>query len=512
MKAVTGEDIKRIDSYAESVLGIDTYTLMGRAGDAVANAVGNAASDGYILFLAGSGNNGGDAYAAAVSLIRNGASALVFDITGKGQTSNAGKRYLAEYEAATGKSPRNAQELAAHLPLASAVVDGVFGAGFHGSLPPDVAACLTLASNSGKRRIAIDVPSGIDASTGEVSEGAFVADLTVALSFHKRGAYIAPARLHFGKIVHSNLGLDTEKIAAHFGFCDNIADEALARKLLPERKQNSNKGDFGRAVIYAGSEKYRGAPLLAAEAASRTGSGYTVLFSEGAVTDAAVLRQPSLITRKTDGLSRSAVLREIEAFQPTVLLIGCGSGVSEALYEDICTLLAKPGCPLILDADALGSLSLFPEEATARLSRAKREVLLTPHPLEFSRLSGIPVSEVQEHRYRSLMKYQEKCKVNITLKGFCTMTATTDGELLINTSGGNALAKAGTGDALAGAIAGLAAGGSSLGKAAALAAYLHGRAGDRLAAEYSDFGVLAEDLPKAIAREIAFIQKKKEQG
>lgn len=512
MKAITGEDIKRIDDYAEKMLGIDTYTLMGRAGNAVADAVREAVPSGAILFLAGAGNNGGDAYAAAVSLIKSGFSAIVFDVTGKGQKSDAGKRYLAEYEALKGERARKAADVFAALPHAAAVVDGIFGVGFHGSLSPDIAELLTLASKSGKRRIAIDVPSGIDASTGEVSEGAFVADLTVTLSFHKRGTYIAPARLHFGKIVYSDLGLDTEALAAHFGFCDNVVDEALARKLLPERKQNTNKGDFGRAVIYAGSEKYRGAPLLAAEAASRVGSGYTVLFSEGAVTDAAVLRQPSLITRNTDGRTRSAVLREIEAFHPTVLLIGCGSGVSEALYEDISALLEGEGCPLILDADALGSLSLFPEEAAVRLSRARREVLLTPHPLEFSRLSGIPVGEVQAHRYLSLLKYQEKCKVNITLKGFCTMTATTGSEVFINTSGGSALAKAGTGDVLAGAITGLAASGMPLGKAAALAAYLHGRAGDRLAAEYSDFGVLAEDLPKAIAREIAFIQKKKEQS
>jgi len=511
MKAVTGEDIKKIDDYAVKALGADTYTLMGRAGDAVASTVREHLADGCALFLAGAGNNGGDAYAAAVSLIKEGFSAIVFDVTGKGQKSDAGKRYLAEYEALLLEKPKGIAELADCLPGASAVIDGVFGAGFHGSLPPDIAELLTLASKSGKRRIAIDIPSGVDASTGEVSEGAFVADITVALSFHKRGAYIAPARLHCGKIVYSDIGFDTEAVAAHFGFCDNVMDEALACQLLPERKQNTSKGDFGRALILAGSEAYRGAPLLATEAASRMGSGYTALFSEKAVTDAAVLRQPSLIVKSTSDLSRPAILREINAMRPSALLIGCGSGISEALYEDIGALLEASGCPLVLDADALGSLALFPEEAAVRLSRARREVLLTPHPLEFSRLSGIPVGEVQAHRYLSLLKYQEKCKVNITLKGFCTMTATAGGEVFINTSGGSALAKAGTGDVLAGAITGLAASGMPLGKAAALASYLHGKAGDALAEKYSDFGVIAEDLPRAMAREIAVIQKKKEQ-
>lgn len=511
MKTVLGEDIKKIDEYAEKTLSTDTYTLMGRAGEAVANTVKNAIRDsGNVLFLAGAGNNGGDAYAAAVSLIKSGFSALVFDVTGNGQKSDAGKRYRAEYEALSGEKTKNGKEFFKFLPTASAVVDGVFGAGFHGNLPETVKEILTSASRVQKPRIAIDVPSGVDASTGEVADGAFTADTTVSLSFRKRGCFISPARLFCGKIVFSDIGLDTEQLAAHFGYRDNVVDEAFARSLLPERKQNTSKGDFGRAVIFAGSARYRGAALLAAEAASRSGCGYTVLYSQKAVNDAAVIRQPSLIVRETDGLPRPSVLREIEKTRPSALLIGCGSGVSEGLYEDICRLLEKAGCPLILDADALGSLALFPEEATERLREAKREVLLTPHPLEFSRLSGIPVGEVQSRRYQSLIEYQKKCKVNITLKGFCTMTATEDGDVFINTSGGSSLAKAGTGDVLAGVITGLVASGMTLKKAAILATYLHGKAGDRCQREYSDYGVIAEDLPSAVAREIAALQKRGE--
>lgn len=511
MKAVLGEDIKKIDSYAEAVLHMDAYTLMGRAGEAVAKAVRESMSDGgYALFLAGAGNNGGDAYAAAVALIKSGLRAVVIDVTGQGQRSDAGKRYLAEYTALSGEVPKTSSALSSCISSASVIVDGVFGAGFHGKLPTNIADLLTLASGFSKKRIAIDIPSGINASTGEASAGSFVADLTVMLSFHKRGAYMSPARLFCGEIVHSDIGLDTEKIASHFGYRDNIVDGELARRLLPRRSQNTNKGDFGRTVIFAGSEAYRGAPLLAAEAAARVGCGYTFLLSKKAVTDIAVLRQPSLIVKATDDLSRPDVLRTIEEMRPTALLVGCGAGVSEALYEDIVALLARSGCPLILDADALGSLALFPEDAEGRLAVAKREVLLTPHPLEFSRLSGISVDKVQAHRCQSLLEYQKKCKVNITLKGYCTMTAAKSGALFINTSGGNALAKAGTGDVLAGAIAGLVASGMPLAEAAALAAYLHGKAGDRLTCEHSEYGVLPEDLPKAIAKEIATVKEQKE--
>ncbi len=284
-------------------------------------------------------------------------------------------------------------------------------------------------------------------------------------------------------------------------------DEAFLRTLLPRRKENSSKGDFGRAYLLTGSRLYPGAALLSAEGALRMGVGYTTLFSEREVLSLALVRLPSLLARELskDGFHSfpSANAELLSHKEKTALLIGCGLSVSDELLSLLYRLLNSEGCPLILDADALNALAGRREESIARLRASGREVLLLPHPLEFARLSGLSVDAVQDDRREALLEYQDKCKVNITLKGFETLTVDAKGQLYRNTTGGTALAKAGTGDVLAGAAAGLAALGLSLADAAAFAVYLHGLAGDRLAACLSDFGVLPSELPLAMARILA---------
>ncbi len=283
--------------------------------------------------------------------------------------------------------------------------------------------------------------------------------------------------------------------------------ETLAKGLLPMRGSHSSKGSFGRAYLLVGSSPYPGAALLASEACLRMGAGYTTLLSERTVLELALVRTPSILVKEVARthfddffVSQTTLFAKKEH---TSLLIGCGLSVSNELLSLLYRLFEREGCPLILDADALNTLATRPEESARRMAASPRDILLLPHPLEFARLAGISVEEVQKNRRSSLLKYQEKCKVNITLKGFETLTVARDGSLFQNTSGGPALAKAGTGDVLAGAVAALAAQGLPLAHAAALAAYLHGAAGDRLAAGLSDFGILPSELPMEMAKLLA---------
>lgn len=284
-----------------------------------------------------------------------------------------------------------------------------------------------------------------------------------------------------------------------------------AKSTLPKRKKDSNKGSYGRLFAYVGSETYMGAAHLATEAALRGGVGYVELGVSGELKNSLLLKFPEAIYKdfpSADKLTDEDIKRLVfEQRRSTATLLGCGSGKNENLFKIISNLLSEGGGTLILDADAINSMSDNREYSLNLLKNASRNVILTPHPLEFSRLSGLDTDYINENRMECAVKFAKENKVTVLLKG--NGTVITDGdEVYINTSGSSALAKAGSGDALAGLIASFAA--SSVlptVRLSALAAYVHGRAGDNLARELSEYGVTPSDLPKEMARVLSQIQE-----
>ncbi len=280
-------------------------------------------------------------------------------------------------------------------------------------------------------------------------------------------------------------------------------DAALAGSLLPVRPTEGNKGTFGRALLFCGSEQYRGAACLASEGALAGGAGLVELASCEAVVSLVLTRAPSVI-------GTAYVPSEIGAYLPlkltekaTAILVGCGSGKSERLCLSLFELLKTPGSPVVLDADALNSLALKRETALEVLKNAARPVILTPHPLEFSRLSGIPLDSISRDRAGAAAEFAATYGVTLVLKGAGTVIASPDGEVTVNTTGGSGLAKGGSGDVLAGLLVSLVAQGVEPYAASILAVYLHGAAGDALTKEYSEMGVRPDDLPREIARQTA---------
>lgn len=282
-------------------------------------------------------------------------------------------------------------------------------------------------------------------------------------------------------------------------------DATIAASLLPDRPDDGNKGTFGRALLFCGSETYRGAACLAAEGALAGGAGLTEIASCESVVSLVLSRAPSVV-------GTAYVPSEIGAFLPlkltekaTAVLVGCGSGRSERLCLSLFELLGTSGCPAVLDADALNSLSLKRKTSLDRLKAAARPVILTPHPLEFSRLSGLSPEAIAADRAGVASRFAKEYGVTLVLKGKDTVIAAPDGSLAVNTTGGSGLAKGGSGDVLAGLTVSLAASGLSPERAATLAVYLHGAAGDALTKEYSPLGVRPDDLPREIARQAALL-------
>ena len=505
MKLAISSLIKEIDSFAAEHIGIPTLELMRRSGAAVAGAVRSYIPDGgSVVILAGKGNNGGDGYAAAVELMKD-CLVKVFDVFGEGQRTEEGRHFLKLFSDAGGKI--EVLTLSAgqksEIKSAACIVDAVFGTGFRGEIPEVVRELATAVSEAvGATKIAVDVPMGVNADDGSVDPMTPTMHATVELSFIKPGIVSYPARSFVGQLIYDDLGLPRDVLEEHFDFKYQLCDADFAVANLPTRKSDSNKGTFGKALIITGSERYRGAGRLSLESALRGGAGYVTYLGTETLTDDFSREMPEAIYKSADlGTPEGQDVASELASRSNAVLIGSGSGNSDAIRTVTARLLSEEGGVLVLDADAINALSEV-EGALSLIKKARRPVILTPHPLEFARLTAHDVAVVQKKRLAAAVRFAAENKCILVLKGAGTIV--TDGrEIFINGSGSSALAKAGSGDVLAGFVASLAAQNIEPLTAAALGVYFHGAAGDRLAEEFSTYGVTPSDLPKQIARELA---------
>ncbi len=265
--------------------------------------------------------------------------------------------------------------------------------------------------------------------------------------------------------------------------------EYVASK-LPKRSPLSNKGTYGRVLLACGSGDMRGAAALATIGALRCGAGLVTLASERAVIDAlssSIYEAVWLDTEIYDFIDASDNANAIG--------IGCGSGNTRKTYKNVKWLIEREGAPLVIDADGLnvlcGHVDLF--------RKAKREIIITPHPLEFSRLCGVPVAGIQSNREEYAKNFASEYGITVLLKGHNTVI-TNGEEVFVNPTGSSALAKGGSGDVLCGMICAFLAQGASPLDAAVIGAYVHGLAGERLGEKISEYGVLASEIPLEAAK------------
>ena len=411
----------------------------------------------------------------------------VYDVFDAGQRSEGGKYWLDRARLSGARISVLPDELS--LDGFDLAVDAIFGTGFVGECPERVIEISKILDRSDIFKIAVDVPIGVNADTGAVEPFAYRADVTVMLSFAKVGELSYPAREYVGISVIDDIGISSA--AECLEFKNHFIDDALALSLLPKRKQNTSKGDFGRVTLIVGSDKYRGAAHLALEGALRGGAGYVTFVGEASLAAELRARFPEAIY-----LNRGSA-----ASPRDVILIGCGCGCNEDLALTVENLIKSSGAPLVLDADAINAIAKYSSADIFLLK--KRKIILTPHPLEFSRISGYTTEYINAHRLECAKAFAAKYGVVLLLKGAASVI--TDGDVtFINSTGSSALAKAGSGDVLAGIATSLIAQCPENPLAmTALAAYLHGRAGDELEAELSSYGVTPSDLPIKIAKVIA---------
>ncbi len=516
MRILPSSEVRALEEYAFSRFGTDGRQMIANCAAALAECVRREISEGgRVIILCGPGNNGADGYAlAAILLEEKICSPTVLNVFGKTPTGADCRFYYDKCEAVCEiLTPEEISDLNGFFASADCIVDAIFGTGARGEIPEALSRVAMAAAAAEKPlRIAVDFPLGISAESGEVFPGAIRADMTLSPLVLKWGQFAPAAVEYIGKLIPADLGLPMEQIAEEYGAKNIYFGEEECRVALPKRKKTGNKGDFGKLLLICGSEKYPGAADLSLSAALRGGCGYCCYLGTEKVAGRLLKKYPEALYRISPPLAEwtEEQIGQTAAFSDgfSAIVIGPGLGRSDALRRLLFALLRRPGGTLVIDADAINSLSDVREEAKEAIRAADRGVILTPHPLEFSRLTGKSVAEIEADRPAAASEYAEESGAIVLLKGARTIISAGE-RVLVNSSGSDALAKAGSGDVLAGLVGSLAAMGTSPESAAACAAYLHGRAGEELAKIYSSFGVTPSDLPKEIARQIAVVTRRK---
>ena len=440
--------------------------LMERAGLAVAELAGSLAGDRTrrILALAGPGNNGGDALIAARHL-----KSWWFDVrvVCPGEPDKLGADARAAHDAWLQAGGTLAGEIPPDFRW-DLGLDGLFGIGLARDLDARHARLVAALDASGKRIVAIDVPSGLDADTGRVHGAAVHAAHTLTFLGLKAGLFTADGPDHAGEVHLDRLGLEEEPLPDGHGWL--IGDDTIAGA-LPRRPRNAHKGMFGDVGVVGGAPGMVGAALLAGRAALKLGAGrvFVGLLGKGPEVD---LFQPDLMLRPAEEiLSREGV---------DCLVVGPGLGVSDASRHALEKALSYDA-PLVLDADAL---NLVAADRTLRdaLARRRQPSLLTPHPAEAARLLGMTTEQVQRDRVRTSLALARDARAFVVLKGAGSICATPAGRWHVNTSGNPGMAVAGMGDVLAGMLGALLAQGAAPEAALLAGVRAHGLAGDELVA------------------------------
>lgn len=490
MRALTAEQMREADRAAVARGG--DVVLMHAAGAALAEAIAVVAPHARTLVaFAGPGNNGGDAYAAFAAL--GGTTRRIVYALPAERTSEGRRDAEARAEASgvvTLPFPTNSDEARAAIRQADLVLDALLGTGARAELPPNMRDIVGELNDSGAPVLAIDIPTGIDATTGAAGPLAVRATATVTLGAPKIGLLLEPARAYVGALYVGELGI-ADDVARTGGAGFAVLDDAEFLRLLPSRDDESDKRRSGAPLVVAGSEQFPGAAVLCSLGAARAGAGYvTVAAGRGA---AAALRahlvEQVVVTYDESDVERSTAALLDLTNHSNAVGIGPGLGLSEATAAIVRGFIERLERPFVADASALTHLGKHLD-----ILRGKACVL-TPHASEFARLSGEGTIATGT-RVERLRRFVDRTGITTLLKGNATLIY--DGTTMhVNTTGTSALATAGTGDVLTGIVATLLAQGLAPVDAARAGAYWHGLAGRRAASE-RNVGVVAGDVADAL--------------
>jgi NAD(P)H-hydrate epimerase len=485
----TAEQVRCLDESAIDAHGIPGIDLMERAGRSVAESALRTfpRAKNWLVFC-GAGNNGGDGYIIARLALEAGMDVVVCALKPMANLSGDASTAARRWHEAGGVTQTWPVERADRYDL---MVDALLGTGLDRSPGVDYAAAIEVMNHSSAAVIAVDIPSGLNADTGNVMGLATRADRTVTFIGRKRGLYTADGPDYAGLVEFSDLETP-DSVRESIKDSGILIRENVIKENLGVRSRNSHKGSFGWLLGIGGNSSMSGAVRLCGEAALRSGAGKVTLATSPDHAALVNLTCPELMVRGVSrGKQLQTLLRQID-----VIVIGTGLGQT-SWSENLFRTCMKTEVPMVLDADGLNILArLFPEMGGKALPRGKW--ILTPHPAEAGRLLGAPAREVQFDRVAVAQELSRRYDAVVVLKGCGTVVADQSGRYAICPLGNPGMATAGTGDVLAGVIGALVAQHLGLWEAAVTGVVAHARAGDLAASEIGERGMLASDITRRL--------------
>ncbi|WP_243373898.1 NAD(P)H-hydrate dehydratase [Geotalea sp. SG265] len=503
MKVVTGETMQQMDRRTIDEFGIPGLILMENAGRCCAEAI--AAEYGgkkRALIVAGKGNNGGDGFVIARLLVQQGWQVQVFLLCSTEEIGGDAAVNLQRLDpllvtvcAGSGDLARHASELAD----AGVVVDAILGTGLKSEVRGIYGEAIDLVNSCHAPVFAVDIPSGVHAANGKILGKAVRADMTVTFAAAKLGTILYPGAELCGRLKVVDIGMPEQVLADAPGF--QFIDRVAARKLVRRRERQAHKGHCGHCLIIAGSTGKTGAAAMAANSAVRGGAGLVTVAipaSLNPIMEIKTTEAMSLpLTEGESGFLGGDSFPEImtAAVGKDVLAVGPGLSLGGETGDLVRKVVAEAPLPLVIDADGLNAVAARPEILMARKSLV---TILTPHPGEMARLTGLSVAQVEEDRIGIAREFCSKYQVFLILKGARTIITSPDGEIAINGSGNPGMASGGMGDVLTGVVTALVAQGYAPFTACCLGAFIHGLSGDLVAAAKGEIGISAVDVQESL--------------
>lgn len=480
----SANQIKKADAYTIEELGIPSLELMERAAMAVVRLIRRQelVMDN-IAIVCGSGNNGGDGFAIGRLLLEDGRDVDLIFAGNPDHCTEETKEQIRRFEKAGGiiKDTFISGDY-------SAVVDAVFGVGLNREIQGNYKSLIEDMNKSNGLKVAVDIPSGVCATTGKILGVAFKADVTVTFERRKSGLLFYPGNFYCGEIFSADIGVDCsllekskEVLVAY--------DQADLDELLPKRSPDSHKGSYGRVLMISGSKGMAGAAYLGAYASYMTGAGLVRIYTPEE--NRTVLQQllPEAIISPYEEYDEEE-LEELLAWAD-VVCVGSGIGKGEISVKIMRKVLNTVKRLCVIDADGINIIAQDPQ---LKKMMEEGEYILTPHIKEMSGLIGSSVREIKNDPRMVLEQFTKNNHLTCVLKDARSLTAKSGLPTVLNLSGNESMAKAGSGDVLAGIITGLLAQGSSSYVAASLGAYIHGCAGDEARKKKGNYSVMARDL------------------
>ena len=485
--------------------GISGFELMERAGCRVsetAQRILGGAVGKTISVVCGKGNNGGDGYVAARYLHQRGAVVTCYVLAGRPAVSGDAARHLERLEE-SGLSPVFLIDapFEFHDRSPALIIDALLGTGLNGPPREPYGAAIAEINRCPSPVLSVDTPSGLEPGCGypqSRSSGRWTcvrADHTLAIGMMKVDLATWPGRSWSGSVEVADIGFPDEAMEAERLYLAMPEREEMAG-LVPAHLPGDHKGSRGRVAVVAGSAGMAGAATLTSRAALRGGAGMVMLGSPAGLMGALASRHTEVMLRgmpeTAEGSLSLAAEPDIESLLSwaDVLAIGPGLTRNEETSALVRRVVSKSEKPVVIDADGVNAFS----GRAGDLPGARTEIIMTPHLFELSRLTGIPVEQIESDRIEAARQTAVSLEVTLVLKGAATLVASPCGRVSVNPTGNPGMATAGSGDVLTGVIAALAGQGLRTWDAARLGVYLHGLAGDLGAEVMGPHSLVAGDL------------------